>query len=211
MKYFLIRQRLEKHIYRNIPGFRIKDKKQSLLMKMLGGLLFFNPQFMQRYVTVIYPVMYVPDVPFKIQDHISATEILAHEYVHLRDRRALGLFFNFLYLSPQILSVFGLLGFYYSSWFLLFYLFILPWPSPARAWLEFRGYRMSLAVMYWLRPQLDVDSAIGFIADQFTSSNYFWMMPFEKFVRRAFYKVFYEIKDDRLTPDLEEIKAVLGV
>ena len=211
MKYFLIRERLEKHIYRTIPGFKIKNKKQSLLMKILGRLLFFNPQFMSRYVSVIYPVMYVPDFPFKANDHVSATELLAHEYVHLRDRKSMGPLFNFLYLSPQILAVFGFLGFSYSPWFMLFFLFALPWPSPGRAWLEYRGYRMSLAVMYWLRPSLHIDSAIDFVTYQFTSSNYFWMMPFKGHVRRLFYREFNKIRNNKLTPELEEIKVVLGV
>jgi len=199
-----VRENLVKYIENNIPNFQIVSKKESTLIKMLSFLLFFNKQFMTRYVTTIYPRVYVPSIPWHISSN-SEIEILAHEYVHLADRKRLGLFFNFIYLSPQILSVLSL-GAFWNLWFLLFLLFLLPIPSPGRAWAEFRGYRMSMAVMYWTTGQ---KININFLLDQFTKSGYYWMWPFRKQLKLKFEKEYDNIKKDILAPELQEIKKII--
>ena len=138
-----------------------------------------------------------------IRDISIAT--LSHEYVHLSDRKRMSLFFNFLYLFPQIFAVFALLA-PHNLWFLLFLLCLLPIPSPGRAWAEFRGYRMSMAVYHWL---LCGRYSIDHITHQFVSSNYYWMFPFKGFLRRKFEAEYEKIKQDDLAPELHEIKYVL--
>ncbi len=207
---FFLRRKLEKHIRFKIPGFRIKDKKKSHLMKVLGWLLFFNKRFLDNYITTLYPEIYVPEVPYRPYNHLHAISVFAHEYVHLSDRKKMGWLFNFIYLSPQILAVVGLLGFIFSPWYFLFFLFILPWPSPGRAWAEVRGYRMSMAVQYWLNPEINIELLIERYVYQFTSSNYYWMMPFGDLMRRIFAKELDKIKKDELSSELEEIKLTLG-
>jgi hypothetical protein len=208
---FLIREKLIKHMHSQISGFEIKSKKESSLMKFLGELLFFNSNFMKSFVTTLYPKVYVPELPYRPYNHLHAIQTLAHEYVHLRDRKKLGLVFNFLYLSPQILSLLGILGFFMSPWFLLFFLFLLPVPSPGRTWAEIRGYRMSLAVYCWALPDLKTDFLIRHFTHQFTSSNYYWMMPFPSFVEKLLRAELGKIKKNSLSEELKEIKLVLGI
>ena len=92
---------LEQHIKSQIPKFELKDKKESRLMNFFSKILFFNKDFMTKYVTTIYPKVYVPELPWKLSNwnegsSISAMATLAHEYVHLKDRKRMGLLFNFL-------------------------------------------------------------------------------------------------------------------
>ena len=128
-----IRDDLENFIKINIPESEIRSKKYSKMMKFLSKLLFFNKSFMTGYVTTWYPHIYVPKLPWKYKNNLPAIATLAHEWVHLHDRRRLGWLFNFLYMMPQCFFIFGLLAFW-NLWFLLFFLFILPIPSPGRAW-----------------------------------------------------------------------------
>jgi hypothetical protein len=208
---YFVRRKLEKHIRSKIPDFEIKDKKKSPLMEVLGWLLFFNKRFLDNYVTTIYPKVYVPEVPYKPYNHLHAIGVLAHEYVHLSDRKKLGWLFNFIYLSPQILAVIGLLGFFISPWYFIFLLFILPMPSPGRTWAEVRGYRMSMAIQYWLNPEIKMELLIDRYVYQFTSSSYYWMMPFKDLVRGIFIKELDKIRTNELSSELEEIKLLLGV
>ena len=115
-----LKKKLETHIQSEIPKFKIRSKEKSLFMRVLSKLLFFNPSFMSDFVTTLYPYIYVPGPSLELHT-------LAHEYVHLKDRKNLGLYFNFLYLSPQVLGVFSILSFY-SLWFMLF--FNIPITSP---------------------------------------------------------------------------------
>ena len=201
-----IRGRLLHHIENNIPGFKIVRKSKSDLMGFLSMLLFFNRHFLTKYVTTIYPRVYVPDSWGRSKrGHQVELSVLAHEYVHLYDRKRLGWLFNILYLSPQIFAL-GTLGAFWNVWWLLCLFFLLPLPSPGRAWLEFRGYRMNLAIFYWTNKR---ECGINWIVKEFTSSNYYFMMPFGKYIRKKFEKAFEDIKRNKLTPELMEVKSVL--
>ena len=200
-----VRKLLENHIEKNIPGFEVLEKKQSLWMFLLSKILFFVPGFMTRFTTTFYPKVYVPSRDKWDTDPSRAIITLAHEYVHLRDRKRLGLFFNFLYMTPQILAVFALL-YPYNNWFLLFLICLLPLPSFGRAWAEYRGYRMSMAVFYWI---YGIQYNIEHIVYQFTSSNYYWMFPFRSYIRNKFAKQYEKIRQDTLSSEMREIKYVL--
>ena len=200
-----IRHDLEDFIKENISGSEIRSKDESKIMKLLSKVLFFNQKFMTGYVTTWYPHIYVPKIPWKENSHVSAIATLAHEWVHLYDRKRLGWFFNFLYMMPQCFFIFGLLAFW-SPWFLLFFLFLLPIPSPGRAWAEFRGYRMTVAVHYWMTGR-KVD--LRWITEQFVSSNYYFMWPFRGWLIKKFQKEFEKIKKDDLSTELIAIKNIL--
>ena len=190
-----------------IPSFRLKSKDDSILFGILGKLAFWNPHLNTRFITTLYPHIYVPGGVDDWQHHNPATaiEILAHEYVHLKDRKKLGWLFNLLYLSPQIFSLLALMAFF-NPWFLLSLLCLLPLPSPGRAWLEFRGYRMSMAVHYWTRNRcIDID----WIVSQFAGSNYYFMLPLRKLLTKAYEREFEKIKNNDLTSELEEVKSLL--
>ena len=200
-----IRHDLEDFIKTSIEGSEIRSKKQSTMMKFLSKLLFFNKRFMTGYVTTWYPHIYVPKLPWRVHNDAPAIATLAHEWVHLYDRKRLGWLFNFLYIMPQCFFIFGLLAFW-NLWFLLFFLFLLPIPSPGRAWAEFRGYRMSIAVYYWISGQ-KVD--LKWIVDQFVSSNYYFMWPFRGYLMKKFQKEFEKIKNNELSTELQVIHDVI--
>lgn len=200
-----VRLQVENHIKENIPGFAIIEKKQSLWMKTLDKILFFTPDFMDRFVTTWYPKVFIPNRSRWEANNMSSICTVCHEYVHLRDRKRLSLLFNFAYLFPQALAPLAL--FYtINPWFLLFLLCLLPIPSLGRTWAEIRGYRMTMAVFYWLT---DRKYSVTHIAHQFVSSNYYWMFPFRGVITRLFNNEFEKIKRGQLTPELSEIKNVL--
>ena len=203
------RERLTKYFREQIPGFEILSKKESPLLKFISKLLFFNKKFLTGYVTTLYPKVYVPELPWREKDHVAAMATLAHEYVHLKDRKRMWLFFNFLYLFPQNLAAFALLGAFGNSplWYLCL-LFLLPIPSPTRAWLEFRGYRMTLAVWaHFLKEKLDTGSFVNSIVEKnFAGSAYYWMFPFKRYL----IKKFYTHHDRRMNvPEIQEVLNIL--
>lgn len=201
-------ERLVEYVQSQISGFQVISKKESRLMKLLSVILFFNKRFMTGYITTLYPRVYVPSLPWIPEKPIGRISILAHEYVHMSDRKRLGWLFNVLYLSPQIFASLSLLA-VFNLWWLLALLFLLPIPSPGRAWLEFRGYRMSMAVNWWLTHQ-EVNTV--WVEQQFTGSGYYWMFPFKKFLEPRISSAIENIKSgENLPPEISEIKEVLGV
>jgi len=200
--------RLTEHVMSQISGFEVVGKKGSRLMRLLSVILFFNKAFMTRYITTIYPKIYVPELPWSPDRPTARIATLAHEYVHMSDRKRLGWLFNLLYLSPQIFAVLAF-GAFFNLWWLLALLFLLPIPSPGRAWLEFRGYRMSMAVNWWLTGQ-EINTV--WVENQFTASGYYWMFPFKKFLESRIASAIENIKSgENLPPEISEIKEVLGV
>jgi len=200
-----IRENVENFIKKDISGFEVRSKEDSWMMKIAGKLMFFNKSFMTHYITTSYPYIYVPKLPWKKEGHLSAVTVLAHEWVHLHDRKRMGLLFNFLYAAPQILAPFALFAFV-NPWFLLFLLFFLPIPSPGRAWAEFRGYRMTIAAYYWLS---GTKINIKWVVDQFTTSNYYFMWPFQGWLIKKFNKEFEKIEKGELSPELKIMHDVI--
>ena len=200
------RHELEKHIASKIYGFAIIDKRKSIFMRTIACLLFFAPKFLTHFVTSIGRKVYVPELPWNPNMPRAATRTLAHEYQHLSDMRAWRLVpFCIMYLFPQILAFFAILAFFFGPWFLLFLLFLAPWPSITRAWLEYRGYRMTIYAHYWLyngtKPNFDR------LADNFVTSSYYWMFPFHKFLVRRFLNDFNNVSNFSQYPT-KEIEAV---
>ncbi len=201
-------KKLIRHIKIEIPGFKIKSKKNSKLMKILSMALFFNKDFLSSYVTTLYPHIYVPKFPWKRNNPVSRIATLAHEYVHLKDRRRLGWWFNILYLSPQIFALLAIGAFWNLSW-LWALLFLLPLPSPGRAWLELRAYQVTAAVYWWLARE---KTNTMWLTLQFTTGSYYWMFPFRWLVEKRIVKVIEDVESGRnLPPIVFEIKRVIGV
>jgi len=201
-----IRWKLENMILDDIPNFEIVSKTTSFLMKVLSIILFFNRSFMTSYISVIYPRMYVPKLPWKENDHYSAILVLAHEWVHLSDRKRFGLLFDIGYLFPQCLAFLSLLAPFLSVWWLLCLLFLLPIPSPSRAWLEFRGYSMTMACKWWLTGN---EINYYWIERQFVGQWYYFMWPFKGIVRKMFEKQMEKIKNDDLSPEQRKVKEII--
>ena len=207
------RLNLEQYIKSQIPEFELKDKKESRLMNFFSKILFFNKDFMTKYVTTIYPKVYVPESFWKLANWkqgsgISAIATLAHEYVHLKDRKRMGYLFNFLYLFPQNLVFFSLLGIF-NPWWYLCLLCALPIPSPTRAWLEYRGYRMTMFVYEHFGAMRNIDDFVDWIAEHFVNSSYYWMFPAKSYIKN-------KLKRDILLygsqqKDISEIREIISI
>jgi len=175
---------------------KIAFKDESFLMKLLGFLLFFTKGFMTSFTTTLGNTVYFPSREWLEKNEHSAIRILAHEIVHIHDRKKLNkrgtvILYPVLYLIPQILAVFSLLAFLAFinlNWLfcLLFLLFLAPIPAPGRFYIESRGYTMNLFVA-------SLDAMYGHsgfypgvytrvLAKQFTGSNYWFMWPFHDHV-----------------------------
>ena len=185
----LIFEDLKEFAEKEYPGFEIKVKEESSLMKAANVVLkLFNPDFMTGYVTTIGKTIYMPRKRF--DDY--PWETLAHELVHIDDsERAWGgsKFWGFLYLCPQILAVLVLLApigaLLFGScawWLLLFVLCAAPFPAWWRAKAEMRGYSMSLAARYWFEGDVDKPYK-DHVLSKFTGWDYFKMWPFKKAVQ----------------------------
>ena len=192
---------LEQCIRAEFPKFELVDKRHSTLMKVISKVLFFNPNFMTKFITVIGNKVYVPSLPWKITNPYGAIEILCHEWVHMKDAKSMKFMFKFLYLFPQILVVLAPLGFW-NPWFFLFALCILPLPSLGRSEIELRGYTMSMAVRWWL---FEKEPNYEKYAKYFTSSAYYWMYPLKDSVIDDLECCFERIRRYNLKPHEQHI------
>jgi hypothetical protein len=180
---------LQAKIKENVPGFKIIYKDQSVLHRFIGKVSFFNPRYMSDFVTVLGTEVAFPSARNFLRDRISTFKILAHEYVHLMDKKDEGtMAFSLSYIMPVPLAALALGAFaaFYSLWFLFFLtalLFLAPLPSYGRKKWEMRGYAMSMACNLWKHGSLKSE-AVDWIQRCFTGSSYYFMWPFPKAVRK---------------------------
>jgi len=175
--------------------YKIKFKNESLLMKIISKILFFNKDFMTKYVTTIFDTIYFPNEEnYKL---VSSKISLLHEIVHILDFK--NKLFMFMYLSPQIFGLLAILGPIFNWWFLLFLILFLPIPSYFRMLAEKRAYTITLYVTYKYCKEkgykFDIDDVIEFIINNFKSSGYYFMWPFTNNLEKYYYEVFDKIKN----------------
>lgn len=180
------------------PKFKIKFKNESLLMKIIGLLMFFNKRFMSTYITTIGSTVYFPTKQFYESNITSSFRTLAHEYVHIMDNKK-DFLFKVKYLVPQLCFVFAFFGFWHWPFF-LFALALAPIPAYWRAKAEVRGYGMNVflnEIMYTNKQSKE--EAIKAYTNSFVDSGYYYMWPFpdqvEVFLRR--YKDVDYLKDPK--------------
>lgn len=163
-----------------IPGLRIVPKEGSWLMRFLGKVLFFVPGFVEYYTTTFGATIYTSKA---LQETTNPIPTLAHECQHILDNKRLSIFYPLVYLFPQILAALSLLStlaIWFSTWHLLWLLcllFLAPIPAPGRAWIEKRGYLMTLVCYSWLYDTTLALNQLSFILRQFTGSAYYFMRP----------------------------------
>lgn len=161
------------------PSLKIKYKDQDPLMKVLGTLMFFNPQFKTSFVTTIGDTIYFPNKEYT--DHTSVSEVFIHECTHIHDEQEIGAArFKLGYLFPQILALPMLLLLFVLTWKIVVPLALaclLPWPAPFRAKSERRAYFVSMRVGYTMY-SVDPELSGPLYAKNFKNSSYYWMMPF---------------------------------
>ena len=167
------------------PKMQIKYKDQSLFMKILGKILFFNKSFMTDYITTVGNNIYFPNKQYIDTRDISATVVLLHELVHMHDAiRINQLLFGFLYLFPISFLSIALLLFIFS-WkiaLILSILSLLPLPAYFRMVFERRAYMSSLYVLDKISIKLKFNPYINtqedFFLTQFKTSAYYFMWIF---------------------------------
>ena len=169
----------------HFPNLKIKFKNESLLMKIIGKLLFFNKGFMTDYTTTIGSTVYFPSQAFLASRGTSSIVILLHELVHINDANKLNPFiFSFLYLFPQllVLTFFPLL-FISFKLALLSLIFILPIPAYFRMYFEKRAYMTSLYSLYRLGKKMNFNPLLEtqkkYFIEQFKGLTYYFMWPFK--------------------------------
>jgi hypothetical protein len=133
--------------------------------------------------TVYFPSRTFVSVTTGWTGYKIAWKTLAHELVHVDDASRLGPLFAFAYATPQIFALLATLAIFWSKWHLLWLVALLPIPSPLRAWLELRGYAMSMAVNFWRHGAITNETRY-WIEGMFTSSIYYWMLPWRAYVRK---------------------------
>lgn len=192
---------LEKTIKEKIPSFELRFKDKSIFMRMIGFVLFFSKNFLKQHVTTIKYKVYFPNMEqYYKYNYSDSFKMLAHEFVHLWDYKRYKLLFIVGYLFPQILAIFTLilqifllpliLKGYLSLWWLMALcgiLFILPFPAYFRTIIELRGYGMNILIEKWENNAISQE----YIEDMikiFSSSNYYFMWPFENYIRKKLIK-----------------------
>lgn len=170
------------------PKLNIQFKDESVFMKLLGKLVFFNKGFMTTYTTTIGNTISFPSRKFVEEKPESALIVVAHEYRHTRDNKRLSILYPLLYLSPQILALLTILFVVLFGWWgLVGMAFLLPIPSCGRTVLEVHGYTMSLFILHEImleegRDEVYREHHLRLAADKinkdFIGPNYYFMWPF---------------------------------
>jgi ABC-type multidrug transport system fused ATPase/permease subunit len=163
-------------------------KNESLFMKILSVILFFNSEFMTSYATTIGETVYLPESAKKYSSK-ELEILLSHEMVHILDYKKNKVLFVLKYLFPQIIFplTFLILPFSLTLSIFLFIFSIFPFPAYWRMKYELRGYTMTLAVKALqfknngyaddvIRGVINKD--IDRINTYFKGSSYYFMWPF---------------------------------
>ena len=204
----IVQKFMEEVAWKVNPNFQIRNKAYpdglyKIARKIVG---LFNKGIDTSYITVIngqcwFPADYFSADGTEFTDESSRViEILAHETVHEHDRMRLGTpLFTLMYLFPQALAVLSCLTVFavWNSWWLLCLLSLLclaPLPAPGRAWIEVRGYKMnvSLGSLNGWDPAL---ISYDIVRRNFTSANYYFMMPFFDWTSKRLLERSHESED----------------
>ena len=169
----------------HFPKLNIKFKNESLLMKVLGTVLFFNTNFKTKFITTLGNTVYFPSETFIKVLELNSIAFLLHELVHIYDsKRYSHIIFSFLYLFPQSLIIFTplLLLVSWKLFIIAAIICLLPIPSYFRMKFEMRAYLVSLYVLYKLGETLDIDVKLekqkNFFIKTFKDGSYYFMYPF---------------------------------
>jgi hypothetical protein len=177
-------KRTEDWLADQIPGFEVRLKKTSRFQRLIGKLAFFNNYM--GFWTTMYPKIWAAELDAAA---LRKYNTLQHEGVHLLDAKTLfgllkrtpamlnAVLWYILYFFPQCLAVLAIFM-VFNRWMALFLLFAAPWPAPFRMISEVRAFRRSL--------ELGADEEK--IVKRFTTSDYYFMWPFEKHVRKLLLK-----------------------
>jgi hypothetical protein len=176
----------------DFPGFEIREKRVWWwwLAYYLGLMFLWNKGFMETMWTTVGRKVYIPRAEsFGAEDTTGEATMgdyatLWHERQHMLDLQDLpvpGLLRAPLwfagYFAPQILAA-GTLGALWTPWAWSCLVFLAPWPSPFREWVELRGYRASAEA--WMKmtgwvPDVEAPWVQRIIDDNFVGWKYYRM------------------------------------
>lgn len=163
----------------HFPNLKIKYKDDSFFMKFLSYVLFFNKDFMSKYITTIGETIYYPSKQHVMMNEENAVNVLCHELVHVQQSKNNKLF-KVKYLFPQILSVFALLALFafwtkFALLALVFLVFLIPMPAAFRAEYEYEAYVTTMYCKFVRDNEVSPNTMIHLITQNFTTSSYYWM------------------------------------
>lgn len=174
------------------PKLKINYKNESILMKIIGFILFFNKDFLSEYTTTLGNFIYFPNKEIIRKRPISMSIVFLHELVHVYDFNKLNIIFSILYLTPQIFFIFFIpFTIIFGKIGLLFLLFLLPIPSFFRMYFEKRAYLSSLYVIYKISNKLKFNPNLNENKETmiFSLSSYpYYYAWFYKFLNKDFDK-----------------------
>jgi hypothetical protein len=178
-------QKLVDAAQKYFPSLQIKYKNTSLLMKIVGTILFFNKDFTDNYTTTLGSTVYFANESYTRLRPISAAVVLLHELVHIEDAKKFTPFlFVTLYLMPQLLSIFCLPLLFVLSWKLVVPICLLlaaPLPAYFRMIFEKRAYLSSLYVLHRIGKKFHFEPHLKtqaiYFNNQFKNSFYYFMWP----------------------------------
>lgn len=158
-----------------VPQTKLIDKSSSTFHRFIGFIMFFNKTYMKSFWTTIGYTIAQPTT--------KNWHVLLHEGVHIvQAKKYSRLLFSFLYLFPQIFALLAIFAPILSWWWLLALLFLLPLPAPFRMYFELEAYRVTLLLVKLLS-DTSTDVALRHLVKEFTGPNYFFMWPFENYIK----------------------------
>jgi hypothetical protein len=165
------------------PDVKVAYKDESLFMKIIGILLFFNPGFMKSFITTIGTTIYFPTRSDVEKAPLTNSTVLLHEMTHIYDsKKQNNILFSILYLMPQLLILLTIPLVIIFGWFGLFGLvFGLPLPAYWRMKSEIKAYTISLYVLFKYKQKAlwsDVETSKKLFISEFTGPSYYFMWPF---------------------------------
>lgn len=184
-------ERLVKTSQKFAPKFRVVSKADHWLHKAIGWVLRtfkLNQSYMTDYWTTLgattaYPLEETPG------EHFNSWKVVPHEGLHAQQARKIS---NFLFAALYLLGTPVYAVLLLACWPFFVWL---PWwsgliyigavallcsPIPS-SWFRYKwerdAYFLSIAIDYWTNGSVS-DQQLERIADQFVTSQYFWMWPY---------------------------------
>lgn len=199
------------------PKFNHKFKNESLLMKLIGFILFFNKNFMRSYTTTIGNTVYFPSSQFIENNPERALIVAAHEYRHAYDANKISnILFSIIYLMPQLLFLLIIPAlFVFGYWGLLFLIFLFPLPAYGRMRLELNGYITSLFILDKILLEMKASDEYRALKlqqslieknKQFTGAAYYFMWPFG--VKTQLFKALDKILDETISKEQKALNQI---
>lgn len=202
--YFSLKNKLSEKL-----KVKIINKKDSKLMKLISYVLFFNKNFMIKFTTTIGRTIYVSKA-FEESENIAKIITLLHEFVHIQQNNE-DVLHKVKYLFPQILFILAFILFPFIGFLSLFFILfaVLPLPAYFRMKSEIEAYGLNL-YLFDKSGLYQMDHELQHCVQQFTTSNYFFMWPFEDKVRKELLKSWHNIVDGKPTVRQKRSLALLS-